>query len=52
VFVINGELTINGKKLETRDASMINGEKEIAVKAEKPSELILIDVPIEFVHNQ
>jgi len=52
VFVINGELTINRKKLETRDASMINDEKEITVKAEKPSELILIDVPIEFVHNQ
>ena len=51
-FVINGELTINGKKLETRDASMINDEKELAITAEKPSELILIDIPIEFVTDQ
>ena len=52
VFVINGELTINGKKLETRDASMINEQKELTITSEKLSELILIDIPIEFVYNQ
>ncbi len=46
------ELIINGEKLETRDASMINDEKELAITAEKPSELILIDIPIEFVTGQ
>lgn len=46
VFVIEGEVTIAGKKLTTRDALGIWDTEEIAVRAEKETFLLAIEVPL------
>lgn len=52
IFVIDGEVKINNKTLQTRDAVMVDNEKTIDIMAEKQTELILVDVPKEFKANQ
>ena len=51
LFVIDGALKVNNQFLETRDSAMIENE-EIDIFAQKPSEIILIDLPEKFVVNQ
>jgi redox-sensitive bicupin YhaK (pirin superfamily) len=51
LFIIDGTLKVNNQSLETRDSAMIEKE-EIDIFAQKPSEIILIDLPEKFVVNQ
>jgi redox-sensitive bicupin YhaK (pirin superfamily) len=45
LFVIDGQLTLNGNKFEKGDVAKITGEKLIDFKAQTPSEFLLIDLP-------
>ncbi len=49
VFVINGEVTLNHNNMETRDAAKVEDENSLLVKATKPTELLLIDLPEKYV---
>jgi hypothetical protein len=51
VFVIEGEVQINGKILQTQDAMMIQNES-ISIAAKQKTELILVDLPEKFLVNQ
>ena len=51
LFVIDGALKVNSQSLETRDSAMIENEN-IVISAQKPSDIILIDLPEKFVVNQ
>lgn len=52
LFVIKGEIDLNGDVLKTRDAVMIDNEDLISFTAKENTELILLDLPIEFEFNQ
>ena len=45
LFVISGELTINGRKLAAGDQARIADEKELSIAGVKQAELILLDLP-------
>lgn len=45
LFVITGEVTLNGQKLADGDQARIAGEKSLVVKATKDAEVILLDLP-------
>lgn len=45
LYVIEGELLVNGSNVERRDQVRIENEKQFVVKAQKKSGFILIDVP-------
>ena len=51
VFVIDGSIDLNGKKMESRDAARVEKEDRIEIKADKPSELILLDLPEKYAIN-
>ena len=51
VFVIDGSINLNGKKMELRDAARVENEDRIDIKADKPSELILLDLPEKYAIN-
>ena len=51
VFVIEGRAKLNDNLMETRDAARIEKEREVAIKAEKPTELILLDLPEKYAIN-
>jgi len=51
LFVINGEIKLGNSLLQTRDAAMIEKENNLVIKAEKPTELILIDLPEKYAIN-
>jgi len=46
LFVIEGEVTIDGKKLEKRDALGISQTEAFLVRADQNSELLAIEVPM------
>lgn len=46
-FVIDGDVTINGQKLNKRDGLGIWDTKEISINADSNAELLLIDVPMQ-----
>ncbi|WP_395044475.1 pirin family protein [Flavobacterium sp.] len=46
-FVINGNIIIDGEKLETRDGFGIWNTKNIKIEATKDSELLLMEIPME-----
>ena len=48
VFVINGEVTLNHDVIESRDAVKVEDENSLSVKATKPTELLLIDLPEKY----
>jgi redox-sensitive bicupin YhaK (pirin superfamily) len=48
VYVIDGAVRIADAALGTGDAAKITDEERIAIIAEQPTELILVDVPMEF----
>ncbi len=52
LFVIDGEITLNDNMMHSRDAAMIEKENNLAIKAEKPTELILIDLPEKYAINK
>jgi redox-sensitive bicupin YhaK (pirin superfamily) len=45
--VIEGDVAVNGERMETGDAAQITEEPTIEVVASAPSELILVDVALE-----
>ncbi|HMK33165.1 MAG TPA: pirin family protein [Nitrosopumilaceae archaeon] len=51
LFAINGEIKLGNNLLQTRDAAMIEKENNLVIKAEKPTELILIDLPEKYAIN-
>ncbi len=51
-FVIIGEIQLNKNMMQARDASMIESENKLSIKATKPTELILIDLPEQYAINR
>ena len=51
LFVIDGIMKLNGTLMQTRDAAMIEKENDLMIKAEKPTEIILIDLPEKYAIN-
>lgn len=45
LFVIDGGVTLNGQPLEAGDQARVTEEKKLELKAAKPTELILVDLP-------
>lgn len=48
LYLIEGGLRVNGSGLATGDAAKIYDEPELSIDAAAPSELILVDVPVNF----
>lgn len=46
VFVLDGEIILDGEKLSKRDAIGLTGEDEINIDIQSPSQLLLIEVPM------
>ena len=44
LFVIDGEITVNGSKCQTKDSVMIENEQSIVILPNKSSEIILLDL--------
>ncbi|HEU4605976.1 MAG TPA: pirin family protein [Nitrososphaera sp.] len=51
VFVIEGKIKLNNGAMETRDAAKIENESTLSIQAEKPTELILLDLPEKYAIN-
>ncbi len=51
-FVIDGEIRLNGTTMQTRDSARVENENNITIKAIKPTELILIDLPEKYAINR
>jgi len=47
-YLIGGAATFGGEELATGDAVKVTDESELAIRAADPSEVILVDVPMEF----
>jgi hypothetical protein len=47
-YLIDGAATFGGEELATGDAVKVTDESELAIRAADPSEVILVDVPMEF----
>ena len=45
-FVIDGDVTINGEKLNRRDGLGITGANNLEIKADTNAELLLMEVPV------
>ncbi|MGH9934546.1 MAG: pirin family protein [Nitrososphaerales archaeon] len=50
-FVIDGEMKLNGTTMQTRDSARVENENNITIKAIKPTELMLIDLPEKYAIN-
>ena len=48
LYVIEGDVALNGEAMATGDAAKVVEEAELSVRAAAPSELILVDVPMTF----
>ncbi len=44
LFLIEGEVSLNGERLTSGDAALISDEKRLAIEALLPSELIMVEV--------
>ncbi len=51
LFVIDGKIKLGNHMLQTRDAAMISKEDDIIIRADAPTELILIDLPQKYLVN-
>ena len=51
VFVIDGKVQLNSNSMETRDAARIENESKISIRADKPAELILLDLAEKYAIN-
>jgi hypothetical protein len=45
LFVISGGVTVNGQSLAAGDQARVADEKELAIRADKDADLILLDLP-------
>lgn len=48
LYVIGGAATLGGETIKTGDAAKIHGPERLDVAAQEPTELILVDVPLQF----
>ena len=48
VYLIDGEATFNDEPVATGDAAKVTDQDALHIQATAPSELILVDVPLEF----
>jgi redox-sensitive bicupin YhaK (pirin superfamily) len=48
VYLIDGSATFDGEAVTTGDAAKVTDQDSITIAATEPSELILVDVPMEF----
>ena len=48
VCLIQGEATFDGERVSTGDAAKVTEQAQLRIRATQPSELILVDVPMEF----
>jgi quercetin 2,3-dioxygenase len=51
VFVIEGRAKLNGSAVQTRDAARVEDESKVAIQADRPTELILLDLPEKYAIN-
>ncbi|MGI0007450.1 MAG: hypothetical protein ACREAR_05575 [Nitrosotalea sp.] len=51
LFIINGKIKLGNHAMQTRDAAMISHENNLVIRAEEPTELILIDLPEKYAAN-
>jgi len=52
LFVIDGKIQLNDRNsLETRDVARIENETKLSIKADRPTELILLDLPEKYAIN-
>jgi quercetin 2,3-dioxygenase len=47
-YLIDGQASFDGEPVATGDAAKVTGQPSLTVRAEAPSELILVDVPLQF----
>jgi len=48
VYLISGAAYVDGERLTAGDAAKVTQEREIRIRADEPSELIVVDVPMTF----
>jgi quercetin 2,3-dioxygenase len=48
VYLIGGRASFDGEKVSTGDAAKVRDQPSLTIGADAPSELILVDVPLEF----
>ena len=48
LYVIDGQVEVNGERLATGDAIKVTGAADLTLRTEVSAELILIDVPLRF----
>lgn len=46
VFVLDGDVTVNGEKLSTRDGMGIEEAKQLSIEANTNAEILLMDIPM------
>ena len=47
-YLIDGSATFDGESVATGDAAKVSDQARLAIRAAEPSELILVDVPMDF----
>ena len=50
-FIIDGDVSINGEAMKTRDAARIENERNVEITATAPTELVLLDLPEKYAIN-
>lgn len=48
LYLIEGRVSLDGEPMRTGDAAMVTEEASLRITATEPSELILVDVPLNF----
>ena len=48
VYLIGGAAAFDGQAVTTGDAAKVTGQSSLTIRADEPSELILVDVPLRF----
>lgn len=48
IYLIDGAGTFDDQDVKTGDAAKVAGQSELRIRASEPSELILVDVPMQF----
>jgi len=48
VYLIDGQARFDAEPVATGDAAKVTGQPALAIAAEAPSELIVVDVPLRF----
>ena len=48
VYLIGGRASFDGERVTTGDAAKVSAQPSVTIRADAPSELILVDVPMKF----